>query len=149
MKVTVEDYYGAGEKAGERAVNHQYAILLGEQWRAESRGNGDVVDALGGAEALGRKGEVGRDTENRYVGDGGGFLIESSYRHGTYGSVEAWKDVEDDTTPFILMAGDVLQVLGDEMETMGFFAYLRKLSVCVAGCAFEVNGVHSRGIMEF
>ena len=144
IAVGVEYDDGAGEQAGERAVDELEAVFVCELRRTEGRGGHYIVDALGGAEAAQGEGQIHRYAYDSHIGYVGSHLVEAAHAHGAHRGVEAREYIEHDALAAEIAAGYVGEVFGHEIEAGCFGAYGGDVAIGVAGSAFEMYGFHIR-----
>lgn len=115
LALGVHDDDGAGQQVLHRAVGEGDAEILAEVG-AEGRGDDDVLDSLGAAEAGLGEGKVTGNAQHGGVVESGSLLVEGAHALRADTSVEAREDVEDELVTLELVAGQLRQIGLDEGE---------------------------------
>ena len=125
----VNDDDSTCEKALERTVDDADTVVGVHALATECTADYDIFNTFSGAETTLCEGEVLRDAEHYGIVETGCFLIETTYRSCTHGSVKAGENVDDNTFAEQVGQMEYAQIAFNGTELGGFFAYFGEFTV--------------------
>lgn len=145
--VLICDDHGACQQSLERgAVQHDAEVLT--ERGPEPGAGGDIVNALGAAEATQRHRQIMGGADDSGVVHLRGELIEAAHRLRADAGVHRREDVEHDALAGEVLVGELSEISADEGEIRKAVAHLGQVAGGLDGFILKVGGCHALNRMR-